>query len=221
METAQKQVDWGGWVRDKEGNPIRRWFTTIGDGGDLRVWPPKLENLHALEKKRWKGLSKLTEWDETQGEPMRDRLNALTGPLVGDCPDDRPSKLILMRGNYTNPTSPGRWNWYREEDHGPLTEYGDGQELVNEWWYVIQRERTMRRMYTAYHTAFTEVLYRRYMKLLYTPNGRPKWRAIRMTINGREYIFKAEQGGGGGTHWIEFVVTPEDTDVLAIPDEEA
>ncbi len=220
-------ADMDGWLRDKEGNRIRRWFTQIGEGGELRVWPPKLQDLHTLEKKRWEGVMKLRAWCDAQEGPMQEKLNALTRPLVGGCPDELGRKIILMRYNYTNPESRGCWRWYREEDHPPLEECGDGQELVNEWWYVIQRRRTIAEMAGAYHTAFTHVLDQRYMKTLTerATGGPLKWtatdgplkcKAIRMTINSREYIFKLERSKYSA--WIEFVILPEDLDVLVIPE---
>jgi len=71
-----------GMVYNKEGKPYRKWFGNLydpyGSGGSYgRIWEPKLEDIAALEAKRWWALEWVRRWNERVFMPQYRAICAL------------------------------------------------------------------------------------------------------------------------------------------------
>lgn len=179
-----------GWVYNK-GERTRKWLSRLNDNGERHlIWHPKLDDLPALELKRWKAV---VYWDKFHKEVWHPAFQALW-----EVKQAHAQVLHPYKGEKIQP-----WWLYTASDDGMGPAFGYNWvdmpqeplnlEVGNRLYQVEQRTKEIRRRKRILIVAFDRAL-----DMFLFKQEKPKYpgQTGRLVINGRIYwvVTKINQG---------------------------
>lgn len=195
-----------------------QYTTLYPDGIDpFRVWLPKLDDIPALEAKRWEISRRLAEWSESEFGRLYEKIGKLPHPVVGTFPCYDHGKMIVKpRDDWFHKKPGGYWTHFGDFDKDARWQFvetwTEDQSLLDDIWYVVQRRRVIARAARLYEEALRLALHFKYLRKLCETGDTPapKWDLLRVLVNGRMYHMKARcVSGEYGLYELDYDLFPE------------